>query len=56
MSLYFQTIDEDSFFFLPALILSLGRCECCERVGGARLSLVFMFWEIGIEFPLPSSH
>lgn len=41
-------IDSDAFLVTPAVVVSLGRCECCETPGGVMISLEWLIWRLGI--------
>lgn len=41
----------DSVALWPCLGLTLGHCECCDKIGGIALHLDFLIWSVGIEVP-----
>lgn len=52
---YFAEI-EDNFVITPALVVQIGRCECCDKVGGVTLSLSWLWFEVGLTFYFGASH
>ena len=55
ISPFFNEI-EDNFIITPALVVQIGRCECCQKVGGFSLSLSWLWFEIGVTFHFANSH
>lgn len=47
---------EDNFIITPALLVQVGRCECCQKVGGFSLVLSWLWFEIGLEFYFGTKH
>ena len=53
MRFYFDN-RSDSVVLLPTLSVTLGRCDCCDRVGGVLITLDFLLWSVGISVKLPN--
>lgn len=48
---FFIAPIEDNFVIIPTVVLQLGRCECCNKVGGIILLFSWINIEVGLELP-----
>lgn len=43
----------DSWALIPTISIHVGRCECCDEIGGLAVSLDWLFGSVGFDFDLP---